>query len=146
MNTLLKSLVLVSVATVCSQGLAQVYESRDAEGRPVFSDRLSPDAKPIDAAPTNAVAVKPLQPGQTDPPKPAAAPPAGSRDYVWKIEREMEAYRREEDRREHDRHSEQRHEVGHDASHDASERPREVGHDANEKRHEVGHDGSEQRY
>jgi hypothetical protein len=144
MKTLLKSLVLVSVATAGSQGLAQVYESKDAEGHPVFSDQPAPDARPVDIAPANtadAVAAESPQPGQAAPPKPATAPARGSPEYEQKLDREMEAYRREEEQQERERHSEKRHEVGHDAS----EKRHEVGHDASEQRHEVGHDGSEKR-
>ena len=155
MQLLSRVLVAISLAAAGGPGVAQVYETEDAEGHPVFSDKPSPGAQPVEVPPTNAaesVDIQVQQPPHSAPSIPDSPPKAGTDQYEQKIEREMEAYRREEERREQERHSEKRHEVGHDASerrhevgHDASERRHEVGHDASEKRREVGHDGSERR-
>jgi cell division protein FtsB len=67
------------------------------------------------------------------------APARGSNEYEQKLDREMEAYRREQKQKERERHSEKRHEVGHDDG----EQLQEVGHDASERRREIGDDDDE---
>jgi hypothetical protein len=64
---------------------AEVYESKDAEGNTVYSDRPSQGAEEVKVAPTNSadpVAITPRpQPSPEKPAKPrkAAAKPAGSK-------------------------------------------------------------------
>lgn len=144
MNNAGKVLAIIAIATLSGHAVGQVYETKDEEGHPVFSDEPSQGAVEVRVDPANrADSVEP-GPAVTEHPEADAtpAPPArGSAEYEQKIEREMEAYRREEAERERERHSETRHEVGHDAS----EKRHEVGHDASEQRHEVGHDASERR-
>lgn len=66
--------VLIACLLVTAAGAtAEVYESRDAAGNPVFSDRPSSGAKAIEVPPTNSAdSVEPREP----PPAPSAPPAA----------------------------------------------------------------------
>lgn len=73
-----------------------------------------------------------------------APPERGTIEYQQKLDREMEAYRREQERLERERHSEKRQEVGDDAymkRHEVGDenlQRHEVGDDVDMRRHEVG--------
>lgn len=138
MKILIKIIVLVSLGASGHFGNAQVYESKDADGQPVFSDTPSQGAVPVDIKPTNkadGVEVKPPPAASPKAKKTESAPERGSIEYQQKLDREMEAYEREQERIERERHSEKRQEVGDDAYMERHE----VG-DENLERHEVGDD------
>ena len=141
MKTLLEIFVLVLLGAIAQHGLAQVYESKDSEGRPVFSDSAAEGAAPVDVQPTNQADSVKMQPPRARSPEKAgntAAPERGTVEYQQKLDREMEAYEREQERLERERHSEKRHEVG-----DEGLQRHEVGDDAEMRRHEVGSDDDE---
>lgn len=72
LNKLLFSLLLSSIIALPSFG--QIYQSKDADGNPVFTDQPSPGAKPIEIQETNSAGsitpmpapkkIKPQQPDQ----------------------------------------------------------------------------------
>jgi hypothetical protein len=62
--------LLLAVASAAAVGQGTVYESKDKAG-PVFSDKPSAGAKPVDLPPPNVVAMPKVEP-------PAAAPSAAS--------------------------------------------------------------------
>ena len=143
MRVFLGVLSLTAVVGIPIQAAAQVYESEDAEGHPVYSDQPSPGATPVQIPATNTSDHVDATPG----PAPAKSvgnetspPQRGTPEYEQKIEQEMTTYRRVEAERERARHSEQRHKVGHDGR----EERHKVG-DA-EKRHKVGHGPAGRRY
>ena len=144
MKNLLRIIVLVSLGASAHFGNAQVYESKDADGQPVFSDTPTEGATPVEVKPTNqAESVRVERPPETPPEtaKGSAAPEPGTVEYQQELDREMEAYEREQDRLE--RHGEKRIEVGHDnlQRHEVGDenlQRHEVDDDIDMRRHEVG--------
>jgi hypothetical protein len=107
------------VSANCRQRLSADSEpvlqaiNEDTKGHPVFSDQPSTGAEPVDISPANTadtVEVEGLEPEPAASPQPTVAPPAGSREYEEKIEREMKAYRREQAQQEQERQDTRRHE------------------------------------
>ena len=130
-------LALVGFAAIATVSAQQVYETEDAEGNPVFSDKPSQGAEPVDLPPTNVGDSVDVPPPQTRAPSSsasgaaAAAPASGDAGYQRLLNREDEDDRYRGGRLDDD--PEARHRVGHDAS----ETRNEVGHDARERRTEV---------
>ena len=117
MKILSKILALAALGAIALPGTAQVYESKDDKGHPVYSDQPSDGSTVVEI-------------------KPDTAPERGSEEYQRKLDREMEAYRREQDELERERHGVKRREEGDDTD----MRRHEVGDDADMRRHEVGDD------
>ncbi len=108
LTTLIISIVLLAVA---GQAAAQfrdeimVYEKKDQEGVPSYSDIPSQGARPVIIPPTNpadSVPVRPPAPPEPEPLQPELQP--GSPEYEQKVRRQMEEYRlrQQESRRERD--------------------------------------------
>ncbi|MCB1702091.1 MAG: DUF4124 domain-containing protein [Halioglobus sp.] len=81
------SMLVVCLILTAAGATAQVYQSKDAEGNPVFSDRPSDGARAIEVPPTNSAdSVEPREPSpaapaaRQAPAQPAAAQAATGRD------------------------------------------------------------------
>jgi hypothetical protein len=62
-----RAILIASIVVACS-AQADIYQSRDAAGRPVFSDRPVPGAKPVQLPPVNTTpALEPATRSEAEP-------------------------------------------------------------------------------
>lgn len=92
----------------------RVYEKKDQDGVPTYSDIPSLGSKPVIIPPANqadSVAVTP-SPSPQPAPLPAAAPEPGTPEYDRKVQRQLEEYRQKELEIRRERHGGTRNKVG----------------------------------
>jgi hypothetical protein len=129
----------VLLLVLSGQLAAQIYQTKGAEGHPVFSDTPSQDAVRVDIGRANiAESVEPQPPAEAPTPGAAGSSAAGAGSQI--VDRQFgvhneDAYWGAGEKQERERHSEKRHEVGDDT--DMSRH--EVGDDVDLHRHQVGY-------